>query len=323
MSIELTLPNGERLNFRTGLPNNYSGPILRGAFAVSIKTDLADISVQELAGEEYSIRLTIGRFFKRIAAAGNLKNNGLYSYFMLKGNLRKEIKTLDKFHLRQDHYVCFITEPTSCLAKFEKDVEYRVVDLFYSPLLLNELLPFFPELKEVLFGSTAVSLTQKTWWTVPSMKEIINQLINCPYNESTRQFYFDLKVRELLYQMLEHAYKRKPSENSFTPWEAAKIHEVKTILESYISKKPPSVRSLSKRVALNEYKLKRGFKQYFNAGMFEWLLEQKMQYARKLILTTNKPIKEICGMAGYPLTTNFITAFRRRFGVTPGALRRK
>lgn len=79
---------------------------------------------------------------------------------------------------------------------------------------------------------------------------------------------------------------------------------------------------LARQVALNEFKLKTGFRKYFDSGIFEWLMEQKMQQAKKLILNTNKPVKEISAMVGYPRTTNFITAFRRQFGVTPGALRR-
>lgn len=154
------------------------------------------------------------------------------------------------------------------------------------------------------------------------MKEVINQILNCPYGEATRQFYFDLKVRELLYELLETAYKTNPSQQYFTPFEVARIHEAKTILENHLAKKPPSIRALSKLVAINEFKLKNGFKKYFGAGIFEWLLDRKMRYAKELILTTNKPIKEIGAMIGYPRTTNFITAFRRKYGFTPGSLRR-
>ncbi|HEY0433565.1 MAG TPA: helix-turn-helix transcriptional regulator, partial [Chitinophagaceae bacterium] len=166
-------------------------------------------------------------------------------------------------------------------------------------------------------------LRNKTCWSLPAMQEITNQLLSCPYDESTLRFYFDLKVRELLFQILENAYKRKPEEHVFTPWEVSKIHQARTILENYVSRKPPSIRSLSKQVALNVFKLKTGFRQYFSTGIFEWLIERKMQHAKGLILTTNKPIKEICRLVGYPLSTNFITAFRRRFGCTPGSLRRK
>ncbi len=323
MAIELTLSNDGPLEFYPGLPSDYSGPILRGASAFSTKTSLAELVLQELAGENYSIRFIIGRFLKRVYATGWIHSHGLYSYFMLKNGTRKQFDTIGKLHLRQDQYACFFTESTDCSAIFEKNKEFRALDFFYSPKLLEELLPFFPELKTAMASSPGLILPGKVGWALPSMKEITNQILNCPFDEATRQFYFDIKVRELLYQILENAYKRKTTTQSFTPWEIKKVHDARDILETYISKKPPLIKSLAKQVALNEFKLKTGFRQYFNAGIFEWLLERKMQHARELILTTNIPIKEICGMVGYPLTTNFITAFRRRFAVTPGALRRR
>ncbi|RTL60075.1 MAG: AraC family transcriptional regulator [Sphingobacteriales bacterium] len=320
--MELTLSNGNLLEFESGLPSDYSGPILHGATAMTSRSNLAELHIQELRGDNYSIRFIIGRILKKVNASGWIHSHGLYSYFMLKNGTRKKINTVGNLHIREDQYACFFTESTDCSAVFEKTNEFRALDLFYSPKLLEELLPFFPELKNVLLSSKGVILPGKPCWTLPSMKEIVNQILNCPYDEATRQFYFDLKVRELLYQLLENAFKRKPSEQHFTPFEIARIHETRNILETYISRKPPSIRFLSRKVALNEFKLKTGFKQYFNTGIFEWLMERKMQHAKHLILTTNRPIKDICLMVGYPRTTNFITAFRRRFGMTPGSLRR-
>lgn len=322
MSIALTLSHEGLLEFRPGLPAGYAGPIFRGATAFSVKTNLADIVIQEFTAEDYSIRFTIARFFKKVTGSGYITTRGLYSYFMLKNGIRKEIDGIGKLHLRQDQYSCLYTEPTACRAKFERNQEYKAIDIFYSPKLLDELLPFFPDLKSVVEKEGAV-LKEKTCWSLPVMKEIASQILNCPFDKSTRRFYFDIKVRELLYQILQNAYKRKLSDQYFTPWETKRIHEARDILETYVSKKPPLIKSLAKQVALNEFKLKAGFRQYFNAGIFEWLLERKMQYARELILNTNLPVKEICILVGYPLTTNFITAFRRRFAVTPGTLRQK
>lgn len=322
MAIELTLSNGELLEFKPGLPADYAGPILRGARALSTKTNIAELVLQELTGKHYSIRFIIGKFLKKVNASGWIHTDGLYSYFMLKNGTRKKFDTIGKLHIRQDQYTCFFTESSDCSAIFEKNNEIRALDFFYSPKLLEELLPFFPELKTVLLSSPGMILPGKACWTLPTMKEITTQILNCPYDEATRQFYFDIKVRELLYQILENAYRKRPT-TQFTPWETARIHEARKILENYISKKPPSIRSLSRQVALNEFKLKAGFRLYFNTGIFEWLMEQKMQHAKNLLLTTNKPIKDICAMVGYPRTTNFITAFRRRFGMTPGSLRRQ
>jgi len=322
MPIELTLAHDERLDLQYGLPPDYRGPILRGGINFSTKTNLAELVLQEIPGENYSIRFVSGKILKRIYARGWIHTLGLYCYFMLKNGIRKRFDSIGKLHLRQDQYACFFTEPTNCSAVFDKNDEFRALDFFYSPKLLEELFPFFPELKSLLELPGTI-LAGKARWALPSMKEITNQILNCPYDEATRQFYFDLKVRELLFQILENTYKKKANEKIFTPWETARIHEARTILETYISKKPPSIKSLSKQVALNEFKLKNGFRQFFNTGIFEWLWERRMQHARNLILTTNTPIKEISAMVGYPLTTSFITAFRRRFGVTPGALRRK
>jgi AraC-like DNA-binding protein len=322
MAIELTLLNNEGpLEFKRGLPPDYKGPLLRGAIVLSAKTNVGQVTVQELNSDEYSIRFSIAKFFKRITVMGRLNMRGVYGYFMLKNGLRKEFEPVGKFHLRQDQYSCFFTEPTICMALFEKNLEYRTLDIFYSPELVEELIPYFPELKQVLTGPPQAVIPGKKCWMLPSMSEITTQILNCPYDEASCRFYFDLKVRELLYQMLENVYKRKATDHHFTPWEVAKIHEAKKILEGYISQKPPSFRSISKQVALNSLKLKTGFRQYFNMGMFEWLYEQKMLQARHLILTTNNPIKEIGNLVGYSRSSNFITAFRKRFGVTKRALR--
>lgn len=322
MNIELTLPNDSILPFQPGLPPGFKGPFLRGSTAMAAKTNLAEIVLQQLNGVNYFIRLSTGRFLKKISAKGWAAQYGLYSNFILKNEARKELATIGKFHLRKDQYICYLTKETTCSVLFEKNEDFRTIDFFYSPKLLQELVPFFPELKRLLQEAPQTILTGKGGWSIPSMKEITNQIIDCPYDETTRQFYYDLKVRELLFQLLEKSFRRNIKSYNFTPFEISRIHEARTILEKYIDRKPITIRSLSKQVALNEFKLKSGFRKYFNAGIFEWLMEQKMQRARQLLLNTNKPIKEIASLVGYPRTTNFITAFRRQFGVTPGALRR-
>ena len=322
MNIELTLPNDSILEFRPGLPPDYNGPLLRGSTAISAKTNLAEIILQQLTGVDYYIRLSTGRLLKKISAKGWTSQYGLYSNFILKNDARKELNSIGKFHLRKNQYICYLTKETDCSVLFGKDEDFSTIDFFYSPKLLQELVPFFPELQQLLRESPQTILNGKGGWSIPSMKEITNQILDCPYDESTRQFYYDLKVRELLYQLLETSFKRDIKSHHFTPFETARIHEARTILENHIDKKPPSIKHLSKQVALNEFKLKSGFRKYFHSGIFEWLMEQKMQHAKQLILNSNKPIKEIASLVGYPRTTNFITAFRRQFGVTPGALRR-
>lgn len=318
--LVLALANESPLPLMEGLPVGYRGPLLQGAHSAWARTLFADIVIQEFISDDYSIRLFLGKIVKRLSAKGWLHSRGLYTTFMLKNGARKNITAIGKLHVREDQYSGFVTNPADCDVVFEKNIDFQALDFFYSPSLLQELLPYFPQLAAAL-ASEGTLLAEKTYWTLPSMKEITHQLLHSPFDASTRRFYFDLKVRELLYQILTQVYQPNSEHLHFTPYETARIHEARTILQNSLASKPPTLKALTKLVALNALKLKTGFKYYFHAAPFEWLLEAKMQEAKRLILTTNKPIKEICTLVGYPRTTNFITAFRRRFGVTPRAMR--
>ncbi|MBN8857132.1 MAG: helix-turn-helix transcriptional regulator [Sphingobacteriales bacterium] len=321
--FSLSSENGEIFALSEDLPDNYTGPVLAGSLCYSAQSQHSELVLQELRGEEYDIRFIIGKFLRRFYAKGWIHAEGLYGNLMIKGSIQKERLSFGETQLKEGQYCCFYTQPSDWSSFFEKGKELRMLDIFYSPLLLQELVPYFPDLKSVIDANPCMLVTKKPFWLSVTIKEIINQLLYCPYNETSRQFYFDLKVRELLYHMLENAFNQDTNKLSFTPWEVERIHEARKILLKHIASKPPSIKKLARLVTLNEYKLKKGFRQYFNTSIGQWMQEQKLQYSRELILNTNKPIKEISNLVGYPLTTNFITAFRRNFGTTPGELRRK
>jgi len=321
--FNLSLEGGEPFVLNKGLPDNYTGPVLPGAVCYSAQLNHSELVLQELRGEGYSIRLILGKFLRRLYAKGRIHTEGLYGNLMFKDSIQKKLLSLGETHVRQGQYNCFYTQPSDCSSFLEKGREFRMIDLFYSPLLLQEFVPYFPKLKSVIGATPGMLLTPRPFGLPLGIREITNQLLQCPFDESARQLYFNLKVRELLCYMLESAFKQYPDKLIFTPWEVSRIYKAKKILLEHIACKPPSIKKLAKLVALNEHKLKIGFRQHFNASIGQWMHEQKLQHSRELILNTNKPIKEISNLIGYPLTTNFITAFRKHFGVTPGDLRRR
>lgn len=321
-AMELFLPNNVLLELKNGIPENYSGTVFPRADAFFAKSNLSEITIQELTGNGYKVRLTIGKFLDKIIAKGWGAAEGLYGTFMLKNNIRKNVKPIGTIHLRQNYYSLFYITKSDCTGVFDASKEFQLLDVYFSPKLLKEIIQYFPEISSAALFSDGAVMGSKANWTYPSIKEICTQILNCPYDELSSQFYFDLKVRELLFQLLQNAFKTGPFNYHFTPFETARIHQAKTMLETFVDKKPPTVKYLSRKVGVNELKLRIGFKKYFNTSILEWLTDCKWQHAKELVLTTNKPIKEIAALIGYPRTTNFITGFRRKFGSTPGALRR-
>ncbi len=318
------LPDGtQSLTLMPGLPADFRGPFLTGADCTYGISRSSQLVLQELRGEGYGVRFVIGRLLKSLHMTGWIHAEGLYSRLVYKGGTRSQSINPDGKYTREGQYCCFYAQPSDCQIIFEEEKECSMLDLFYAPHLLSELVPYFPQLETEIKKGIPTFITPESYSMPVAIRESVNQLLNCPYDVNTRQFYFDLKIREILYQILENIFRRDSAQLSFTPWEVSRIQEVAEILKQHITTKPPSVRKLSRLVSLNEYKLKQGFRKYFSTSIGKWMYEQKMQYSRELLLHTNKPIKEISRDVGYPLTTNFITAFRRRFGITPGELRRK
>ena len=62
MAIDLMLSNGERLEFQSGFPFGYSGPLLHGAQAISAKTNIAELVVQEIVGNNIPLGLVLESF---------------------------------------------------------------------------------------------------------------------------------------------------------------------------------------------------------------------------------------------------------------------
>jgi len=68
---------------------------------------------------------------------------------------------------------------------------------------------------------------------------------------------------------------------------------------------------------------KRDFKKTFGVSPGRWLVEQRIKYAKMLILTTEESIGDIAFHSGFETTSNFIRCFKKFFGLPPQQFRQK
>lgn len=59
------------------------------------------------------------------------------------------------------------------------------------------------------------------------------------------------------------------------------------------------------------------FKQHYNMTIFEYLVQKRMEEAKKMLCDTNKKIYEVAQSVGYSSNTYFSTAFKKNVGVRP------
>ncbi len=80
---------------------------------------------------------------------------------------------------------------------------------------------------------------------------------------------------------------------------------------------PPTLQELSDEIGLSLRKLKEGFKQIYGDSVYGFLLEHKMDYARKLLESGKYNVNEVGLKLGYSTASHFITSFKKQFGTTP------
>ncbi len=95
-----------------------------------------------------------------------------------------------------------------------------------------------------------------------------------------------------------------------------KILEAKEILLKNLQESP-TIESLSKKVGVNQTKLKIGFKNIFDTPIKTWLRNKKMENAQLLLLKGQKSIKDISETVGYQNQSHFAKQFKSRYGVLP------
>ncbi|MDU3582882.1 MULTISPECIES: AraC family transcriptional regulator [Clostridium] len=80
---------------------------------------------------------------------------------------------------------------------------------------------------------------------------------------------------------------------------------------------PPTIKSLSRMVFLNEQKLKAGFSAKYHMSISQYTTSIRMAMAENLLSTTDMSIDEISKKIGYNYSGNFIKMFKKTHGKTP------
>jgi AraC-like DNA-binding protein len=157
--------------------------------------------------------------------------------------------------------------------------------------------------------------------TMP-MKWIINTLQQCTRTGVLRRLFFEAKILELLMLQIEQSeyIRGQQSKTVSNALDLEALHEARSILDRNLQN-PPTIRNLSRMVGINEFNLKKGFRNAFDTTIYGYVNGLKMQQARELILQKEKSIQEIAALSGYKNPQHFTVAFKKYFGQLPSMLK--
>src|SRR6201995_1545256 len=150
---------------------------------------------------------------------------------------------------------------------------------------------------------------------------VLEAMLNHSYTDSLENIYVNAQTQMLLLYSLECMLGEKGIESfqcKFLANEAdrEKIIKAREILLQHIGE-PLTIKALSRKVAINECYLKKGFKEIFGTTIFDFYQGQRMEHARYLLYEKGLSVTDVSVMLGYSSISHFSTAFKKHTGLKP------
>lgn len=181
-----------------------------------------------------------------------------------------------------------------------------------------------PVLNRILTGvaqRSALTLLNRNLFITPALQAQLRQLTESNRSQPLKRLYLETTVLDLLRQQLEQAANESTKQSTtLKASDVDKILAVKTMLDSN-PLESYSLWQLCRYAGLNDYKLKKGFRDVLGTTVFGYLNDLRMRYAHQLLRDTSQPIGEIACALGYSETHHFSDAFKRKFGCLPSQVR--
>ncbi len=150
---------------------------------------------------------------------------------------------------------------------------------------------------------------------------ILEGLLNHSYTDTLENIYINAQTQMLLLYSMECMVGEKAIEGfacRFLANEAdrEKISRARAILIEQIGE-PITIKELSRKVAINECYLKKGFKEMFGTTIFDFYQNQRMEHARYLLYEKELSVTDVSMLLGYSSISHFSTAFKKHTGLKP------
>lgn len=152
-------------------------------------------------------------------------------------------------------------------------------------------------------------------------RSVLEGVLNHNYTDSLENIYINAQTQILLLYGLDCMLGEKEIDTiscKFLANEAdrEKIIKAREILIQHIGE-PITIKELSRKVAINECYLKKGFKELFGSTIFDFYQSQRMEHAKYLLYEKGLSVTDVSLMLGYSSISHFSTAFKKHTGLKP------
>src|SRR5699024_6628351 len=225
-----------------------------------------------------------------------------------------------------NHHKFKIWEPKShmyysCDMKTQLDIKANVrnhvVEIRMSPSILLSYFDHDKDKDRILRMLESQKGQMTSYSLSPLIKNCIFDILQCGYRGAMKKIYYEAKIMELITLFFrEDALCIEYSHRSLDSVDIKKIQKARDIILNCLDN-PFSIKQLAKEVGLNEFQLKKGFKQLYGTTIFGLIRSERMEKAAWLMKVEGYNVSEAASILGYSNFSNFTIAFRKHFGCNP------
>jgi AraC family transcriptional regulator len=217
--------------------------------------------------------------------------------------------------------MCKFNESRSCLERVES---VDVVSFRFTPAQLSQFVKprkNEPVLTDDILNFNHFSSFSKILPLCGKTRMVLEALLNNTYTDSLQNIFINAQTQMLLLYSLDCMLGEKVMDVvncKFLANEAdrEKIIKAREILIQQIGE-PITIKELSRKVAINECYLKKGFKEMFGSTIFDFYQSQRMEHAKFLLYEKGLSVTEVSLLLGYSSISHFSTAFKKHTGLKP------
>lgn len=257
----------------------------------------------------------------------NIDDTGILEYHYVKNDpaenyLELKFCVSGNIYCRQKQTECDFCKFNASRNCVEKVDSVDVLSFSFKPSYLSQ----FAKTNNKTISEAVLSFSHPTAFSkqLPlcgKTRTAIEGLLNHTYTDTLENIFVNAQTQILLLYSMDCMLGEK-EETTFTckflanAEDREKIVKAREILLQHIGD-PITIKALSRKVAINECYLKKGFKEIFGTTIFDFYQSQRMEHAKYLLYEKGLSVTEVSLMLGYSSISHFSTAFKKHTGIKP------
>ncbi|AKO93023.1 AraC family transcriptional regulator [Priestia filamentosa] len=162
----------------------------------------------------------------------------------------------------------------------------------------------------LLFEKSGCTFSIKNNFVIP---ECMSQIVRMAEKANINEHLISMNIHKIMYELNEVSHET-------TDIQERVITHAISYIENHFTNEI-NLKELAQYVHLTPFHFSRVFKKYTGFSPYEYIINFRINYAKRLLQNTNISIKEISIEAGFNSDTHFMTTFKKHTSLTPKQFR--